>query len=166
MPRARHQTHFGIGRGRRGLDQGNDLVHVGQGNSQAFEDMATITRLAQFKDITTRNDFAAVRQEAFQHLLQVEQARLAIDQRHHVHTEGVLQLRHLVQIVQDDVGDLATLQLDHDTHTGFIRLVADFRNAFDLLLIHQLGNLLEQGTFVDLVGQLINDDRLAIAALV
>ena len=44
--------------------------------------------------------------------LQVQQARLAVDQRHHVHAEGVLHLRLLVQIVQDHVGVLAALQFD------------------------------------------------------
>ena len=128
--------------------------------------MATVTRLAQFKDGTTRHHFAAVRQEAFEHLLQVQQARLAVDQRHHVHAEGVLQLRHLVQIVQDDVGDLATLELNHDPHTGLIRLIADFRNAFNLLFVDQLGNLLEQGALIHLIRQLVDDDRLAVAGFI
>ncbi len=35
--------------------------------------------------------------------LQVQQARLAVDQRHHVHAEGVLQLGLLVQVVEDDL---------------------------------------------------------------
>ena len=101
-----------------------------------------------------------------QHLLQVEQTRLAIHQRHHVHAEGVLQLRHLVQVVQDDVGNLATLELDHHTHPGLIRLVTDFRNAFDLLLVDQLGNLFEQRALVDLIRQLVNDDRLTVARFI
>ena len=31
-----------------------------------------------------------MREEALEHLAQIQQARLAIDQRHHVHAEGVL----------------------------------------------------------------------------
>src|SRR4030065_37763 len=45
------------------------------------------------------DNFAAVAQEGVEHLPQVKQPRLAFDQRHHVHAEGVLHLRLLVQIV-------------------------------------------------------------------
>jgi hypothetical protein len=36
-------------------------------------------------------------------------------------------------------------------------------DALDLLLVHQLGDALEQRLLVDLVGDLVNDDRLALA---
>ena len=106
-----------------------------------------------------------MRQEAFEHLLQVQQARLAIDQRHHVHAEGVLQLRLLVQVVEDDLGHFAALQLDDDAHAGLVRLVADIGDAFDLLLVDQLGDLFDQGLLVNLVGNLVDDDGLTIIAL-
>ncbi len=98
-----------------------------------------------------------------QQLLQVAQARLAVDQRHHVHAEGVLQLRLLVQVVQHDLGHLAALQLDHHAHAGLVGLVPDVADALDLLVVHQLGDALEQRLLVHLVGQLVDDDRLALA---
>ena len=61
--------------------------------------MTAITRFAQFEHGTTRHHFAAMAQEGFQHLFQVEQTWLAIHQRHHVHTEGILQLCLLVEVV-------------------------------------------------------------------
>ena len=36
-------------------------------------------------------------------------------------------------------------------------------DVFDLLLVHQLGHALLQGLLVYLVGQLVDDDRLALA---
>jgi hypothetical protein len=96
---------------------------------------------------------------------QVQQARLAIDQRHHVHAEGVLQLGLLVQVVQHHLGHFAALELDHHAHAGLVGLVADVRNAFDLLLGDQLGDALEQRPLVHLVRQLVDDDRLALAAV-
>ena len=57
--------------------------------------MAALARLAQFEHGAPRDHFAAVAQERVEHLLQIQQARLAVDQRHHVHAEGVLQLRLL-----------------------------------------------------------------------
>ena len=71
-----------------------------------------------------RHHLAPVGEEALEHLLQVQQARLAVDQRHHVHAEGVLQLRLLVQVVEDDLGDFAALQFDDDAHARLVGLVA------------------------------------------
>ena len=74
------------------------------------------------------------REERLEQLLQVQQARLAVDQRHHVHAEGVLQLRHLVQVVQHHLGDLAALELDHHAHAGLVGLVAQVGDALEALL--------------------------------
>ena len=42
-----------------------------------------------------------------------------------------LQLRVLVQVVEDDFGLLAALQLEHDAHAVAVALVADVGDAFD-----------------------------------
>ena len=125
--------------------------------------MPALARLAQVEHRAARHHLAAMGDERLQHRLQVEQLRLAVNQRDHVHAEAVLQLRMLVQVVQHDLGNLAALQFDHDAHAGFVRLVADVRNAFEPLLGHQVGDALEQRLLVDLVGQLVDDDRLAVA---
>ena len=91
--------------------------------------------------------------------------RLAVDQRHHVDAEGVLQLGLLVQVVEHHLGHLAALELDHQPHARLVALVLDVADALDLLLVHQLGHALLQRLLVDLVGQLVDDDRLALAAV-
>jgi hypothetical protein len=106
--------------------------------------VAALARLAQLENGAPGDHFAPMRQEALEHLLQVEQARLAIDQRHHVHAEGVLQLRLLVQVVEHHLGHFAALQLDHHAHAGLVGLVADVGNALDLLLVDQFGDLFDQ----------------------
>ena len=123
--------------------------------------MATLSGFAQFKHGAAGNDFAAMTQKRGNELLQVQQLRPVVDQGHHVHAEGVLHLRHLVEIIQHDLRDFATLQLDHGAHTGFIRLIAQIGNAFEFLVSHQFADLDEQVGFVYLVRQLINDDGLA-----
>ncbi len=102
-------------------------------------------------------------QEGVEHLLQVEQAWLAFDQRDHVHAEGVLHLRLLVQIVQDHIGILATLQLDVDAHARFIGFVAQVGDTVDLLFAHQLADLDQQVGFIHLIRQFVDDDRLLAA---
>ena len=125
--------------------------------------MSTIARFAQFEHRAASHDFAAVFEEVQNHFTQIEQFRLAIDQRDHVHAEGVLQLRVFVQIVQNDFGDFAAFEFDHHAHTGFIRFVADVGNAFEPLVVHHLGDGFEQLAFVDLIRQLVDDDRLTVA---
>ena len=55
------------------------------------------------------------------------------------------------------------LQLDDDAHAVLVGLVAQLRDALDVLVAHQLGDALDQARLVDLVGQLGDDDRLAVA---
>ena len=96
---------------------------------------------------------------------QVAQLRLAVDQRDHVDAEGVLQLRLLVQVVQHHLGHFAALELDHHAHAGLVALVLDVADALELLLVDELGDALEQRLLVHLVRDLVDDDRLALAAV-
>ena len=88
-----------------------------------------------------------------------------IDQRHHVHAERVLQLRLLVEVIEDDLRHFTALQLNHQAHAGFVRFVLDVSDTLDLFLVDQFGNLFLQGLLVDLIGQLIDDDGLATGIL-
>ncbi len=127
--------------------------------------MRFFPRLAQVVERAPRHHLAPVREERLQHLLQIQEARLPVEQRHHVDAEGVLELGLLEQVVQDDFRNLAALQFDHHAHSGLVRLVLDVGDAFDLLVVDQLRDPLEQGLLVDLIGQLVDDDRLAVAFL-
>ena len=73
-----------------------------------------------------------------------------------------LHRRVLEQVVQHDVGDLAALLLDDDTHAVLVRLVAQAvaGDAVDDLLAHQLGDALQQPRLVHLERQLSDDDGL------
>ena len=76
-----------------------------------------------------------------------------------------LQLRVLVQVVEDDLSNLAALQVDDDAEPVAIRFVANVRDALDGFLAHELGDALDQPCLVDLIGNLVDDDRRAIALL-
>ena len=155
-----------IGRGLGGFDDADDFIHIGQRHRQAFEDMAAIARLLEFEHRAPGDDLAPVAQEGIQHVLQVEQARLAVDQRHHVHAEGILHLRLLVQIVQDHIRVFAAFQFDIDPHPGLVGFIAQVGDAVDLLVAHQFTDLDQQIGLVHLIRQFIDDDRLLAADLV
>ena len=163
VPTPVHQLGFGH-RGRGGIaNDGDEVVNIGQRHRQAFQHMATLAGFAQLKHGAAGDHFAAMLQENGDQVLQIAQAWLAVDQGHHVHAEGVLQLRLFVQIVQHHFGHFAALELNHQAHTGFVRFVLDVADAFELFLVHQLGHALLQRFFIHLVGQLIDDDGLALA---
>ena len=69
----------------------------------------------------------------------------------------------LVEVVENDFGLLAALQLEDDAHAVAVALVANFRNAFDLLFVDQRGGVFDEARLVDLIGNLGDDDVLAIA---
>ena len=127
--------------------------------------MRLLPRLAQVEERAPRHHLAPVREESLQHLLEIENARLPVDQRHHVDAEGVLELRLLEEVVEDDFGQRVALQLDDRPHAGLVRLVLDVRDALDLLLVRELADPREQHGLVHLVGDLVDDDRLAVAFL-
>ena len=77
--------------------------------ARPFEHVAALARLAQLVHGAPRHHLAAVLEEDLEQVLQVAQLGLAVDQRHHVDAEGVLQLRLLVQVVQHHLGHFAAL---------------------------------------------------------
>ena len=100
-------------------------------------------------------------QKILQHLLEIQESRLVIYQRHHIHTKVILQLRALVQIIKYYFRYFTALEFDDNAHSRFIGLIPQIRNAFNLFLIHQLGNTFKQVFLVYLIWQFIDDDGLA-----
>ena len=79
---------------------------------------------------------------------------LAVDEGQHVHVEGQLHRRVLEQVVQDLVRVGVALELDEDPHPVAVGLVPKVGDAVDLLVLDEIGDLLEERRLVDLVGQL------------
>ena len=77
-PEALHEPGLGLAGAGGTLDEVNDLVDIGQGHRQAFQDVGPAPGLAQLENSAPCHHIAAVTQEVFQQLLEVEQARLAV----------------------------------------------------------------------------------------
>ena len=115
-PALGHQGGLRLGRRGRGLDHCDDFVDVRQRDGEPLEDVTPFAGLGQLVTRTADDHFPPMGKEVLEELLEREQARLVVDQRDHVHAEAILKLRELVQVVEDDVGDLAALELDHHAH--------------------------------------------------
>ena len=146
-------------------DDRHHLVDVLDGDLQAFQDVAALVGLPELVGGAAEDDFAAMLVEDLEQLLQVQDARRAVDQGDVVDAEGRLHRRQFVEVVEDDVAVFALFQVDDDTDPVFVRLVADVGDAFDALGVHELGDLFDQARFVDEVGDLADDDRFATGFL-
>ena len=163
VPRLAHQLGFRYGWRGRIADDGDEFIDIGQSYGQAFQHMATLTGFAQVEDGAASDHFATVRQKDADEVFQVAQTWLTVDQGHHVHAKSVLQLGLFVEVVQDHLGHRTALELNHQAHAGFVRLILDVADVLNLLFVHQFGHALLQRLFVHLIRQLINDDGLALA---
>ena len=154
-----------FGNGLRPADELDDRVEVVERDLEAFEDVIARLGLAQLELRAANDHFAAEIDEALDELGEVQHLRAAADDGEHDDAEALLQLRVLVEVVQNDFRHFAALQLDDDAHAFAIGFVAQIRDAFDGLLAHELGDLLDQAGLVHLIRNLGDDDRLLVALL-
>src|SRR5690606_15994871 len=165
VPATRHEFLACHGRRGRRLDDGDELVDIRERHRQTFQHVTPFARLAQLEHGTTGDHFAPVRQEVVDHLLEIEQTRLAVDQRHQIDAEGILKLRVLEKVVEHDLGHFAALELDHEPHAVFVGLVANIGNALDAFLVDEFGDFFLQRLLVDLIRQRVDHDGLTVAAV-
>ena len=123
--------------------------------------MSSVLGLAQLVAGTSGNNILLVFQIVFQHLLEVQNTRLAVNQRQHDNTKGALQGGMLVQTVQNNVRNSITLQLNNNLHSVFkAGEVINLGNTFDYAILSQVSNILNQVSFVNLVGDFGNNDMV------
>ena len=163
-PVARHQLLFGFG-GRRGkANELDHLVDVGDGDRQADQHVSAIARLVQQVLDAARNDVLAEARERRDEILQRQAFRTAAVDRQHVGAERRLQVGILVEVIQNDIGDRITLQLDDDANAFAVRFIPEIGDAFDLLVAHEIGDLFDQRALVHLIGNFGDDEGFAILA--
>ena len=154
----------GVGRSADQCDHGIEVV---ERNQQAFENMGPCFCPAQLELGTTGNYFALVLDVVPDHVAQAEGLRHTFDQRDHVHAERGLELGLLEQVVENDVRDRATLQLDYDAHAGPVGLVPQVGDAFQFLVANQTGDLDDETGVATLLHRVrqFGDDQGVLAAL-
>ena len=126
--------------------------------------MRPLARLAEQMAGAAGDDLLAERDKGGDHVAQGHQLGPAAVQRQHVDAKARLQRGVAVELVQHDVGHGIALQLDDDPHAVAVALVAQLGDAFDELVAHAFGDALDQLRLVDLIGDLGEDDRLAVLA--
>src|SRR5256712_2795713 len=159
----RHQGHAGGVGALRLSDEPDHLVEMLDGLAQARQDVGALLGPGQVVARAPRDDLAAEADERVEHVLEVDDLRSAVDQRQHDDAESRLHLGVLVELVHHDLWYFAAAELEDDPDALAVRFVADLGDAGNLLLRRELGDLLDEGRLVHLVGQLGDDDGLAAA---
>lgn len=57
----------------------------------------------------------------------------------------------LIELIEHDFRNDVTAQFNHDAHTLPVRFIAQVRNAFQGLILHQMSNTLNEAGFIDLI---------------
>ena len=120
-------------------------------------------RLLQVVLRAAGDDVLLMADEVPQHRLQPHLHGLALGDGDHVHAEGDLQVRILVEHFQHLVRVGVLFQLDDGAHSlavGFVANVVDVLQL-PLLFFRQLQNLLQHRGLVDHVGDFRDDKQLA-----
>ena len=115
-------------------DDADHEVELLDGLAQAGQDVGALLGAGQVVARAAGDDLAPELDEGLEHLLEVHHLRPAVDEGQHDDAERRLHLGVLVELVQDDLGDLPPPQLHDDPDTFAVGLVADLRDAVDLPL--------------------------------
>ena len=149
-----HQALFGVVVG--GTDDVDDLVNVVLGNEQTFQQVGTLPGLAQVVLGPAGQDLLLMLQVFVNDLPQGQDPRLhlVIHQGQHDDAEAALQGGLLEQVVENHLGIGVLLQLNNHAHTVAVRLVPQVGDALQTLVLHLVGDVLDELALVDLVGKL------------
>ena len=124
--------------------------------------MRALQRLLQVESGAPDDDGFAVVDEVPKQVIERQDPRLIVDDGQEDDPEGALHGSQRVELVQDDLGVLAALQLDDDPDAVAVRLVPQVGDPLELFLVDELGDPLDQLRLVDLVGDFREDDRFLV----
>ena len=148
----------------RRADDRDDFVEVVDCEKEAVDDVLPRLRLLKLEARAACDDLEAVVGVAAAVVLEIQDLRAAAVDREHDCAEGGLELRVLVEVVEDDFAHRVALYVDDDPDV-LLRLVAYVAYALDHLVLDEVGHVLDHLGLVDGVGNLGDDDALAAVLL-
>jgi len=159
---AGHQAGLGLLPILGGADDPHEVVKIVEGDLVAFQEVGAVLGLAEAELRAARDDLAAVLDVALDELLDVHLLGPLLVEGQQDDAEGRFECGLLEELVDDNLGLFAPLELDDDAGV-LVGLVAEVADATDLLVSHQVGNPGDEGGAVDVVGDLGDDDLFAAA---
>ncbi len=147
-------------------DEADDLVDVAHRVDEAFQLVRGLARLAELELAAAADHIAAVVDVALDQLPQRQRARLVVDERDVLDRVARLERRELVDLLLDDGRIGALLEHDLDARAGVAaRVIAHIGDVLDAVFLRGLDDLLDERGLRDLVGDLVDHDRVALVHL-
>ena len=146
----------------RAPDHLDHLVDIVDRDLETLENVGSLVGLLEVERCAAYDHNVTVLDEVLQHLPERKNARHAVDEGQQNRAEGRLHLRMFVQPVQDDLRNGVPLELDYDAEpvsVGFVTHVTDFGQ---LLVPHELRDLLHEAGLVDHERDLRHHDALGV----
>ena len=157
-----HQIFAGFGAVGAAANDGDDVVEVIERLEIAFEDVLAVFRFLQQVGGAAADHVDAVLDEVLDGLDQAHFTGLSVHHREQDHGETFLHLRVLEELVENDLRLGAALEFDDDAHAVAIAFVAHVGDVFDVLVVDQLRDPLDQYRLVYLIWDFGDDDGLTI----
>ena len=159
----RHKFFFGIRNGSGMTDQIHDLIDIVAGDFITLQNVRPRLGFIQIKPGPPGDDLLLMGNVIIQNLRQGEHFGLIIDQRQHIDGAGILQLSVFIKLIENDlpVGIAAVMNDQIDTVPA-VGKVFDIGDTVNFFVFCQCGDGLHQHTFVDLIGQLGDDNAVFI----
>ena len=145
-----------------GANDDDDVVEMIERGQVAFENVLALFGLGQEVGGPATNYVHAVINKMSDGLDETQLLGLSVDHGEQDHAEAFLHLRVLEKLIEHELRLAATLELDHDAHAVAVALVANVGDVFDVLIVDQFGDTLDQPRLVYLIGNLGDDDGLTV----
>ena len=156
------EVDAGIGAVFAAANDADDVVHAIERSLVALEDVLAVARLLQQERGAAADHIDAVIEEVVDGLHQAHFLGLVVDHGQEDHAEALLHRGVLEELVEHDLRLAAALEFDDDAHAVAVALVADVADLVDDLVVHQVGDALDEARLVHLVGNLGDDDRFFV----
>ena len=126
--------------------------------------MAAFARFAQFKCHPSRNNFFTECNKIAQKAAQGKLFGASAVQCKHVAAKRRLHRSKTIELVQNNFCRCVPFEFNDNTHTCPVAFVLNMGDAFDLFLAHLLRNFFNHRSFVHLIGNFFDDNRIAVFA--
>src|SRR5581483_1350551 len=159
---ALHQAFARFEARSRGPDELDHGVQIVERDLVAFQDVLALAGPGQQVGGAAAHNIHTMVDEVLNGLDEPHLFGLPVDHSQEDHAEAFLHAGVFVELVQNDLWLSPALEFNHNAHAVAARFIAHVGDIVNYLVEHQVCNALNQVGFVDLVGNLGNDDRLAV----
>ena len=139
-----HECLLRIGLALRVPEEGNDGVDQVDGLDETILDLFTCELLLEQVLVLVREDLVLELEIGLQDAPERHGLRPTLVDGQHVHAEGILESRFLIQYILDTLDVRTSLQLEYDTDAVFVGLVRDIDDLWEDLILDELGDILHE----------------------